>query len=120
MTAEDLLKEARSLGADFQVLESGGIKVQAGSPLPAALMQELRSQKPAVMAPLTETTPSLLAWAAQAAEEKLKLAAPVHFMETPFRPCTAAEVGRYCRDLLRFLFMSRSNRETDGWGRFTP
>ena len=54
MTGEELLNEAWSLGAYFQVLESGGIKVHAASPLPEELMRELRDQKAAVAALLME------------------------------------------------------------------
>ncbi len=124
MTAEELLNEARSLGADFQVLESGGIKVHAASPLPDELMRELRDQKAAVAALLTapskEDTEELLSWSAQAAEYGLVLPEPVRFREAPLRPFTTAEVGRYCRDQLKVIFMARSNRATGGWGRFTP
>ena len=124
MTAEELLNEARSLGADFQVLESGGIKVHAASPLPNELMCELRDQKAAVAALLTapskEDTEELLSWAAQTAEAGLVLPEPVRFREAPLRPFRTAEVGRYCRDQLKILFMVRSNRVTGGWGRFTP
>ena len=42
MIAEELLRTARSQGAVFQVLESGGINVLANSPLPETLMAELR------------------------------------------------------------------------------
>ena len=124
MTAEELLKEARSLGADFQVLESGGIKVQAAAPLPDDLMRELRDQKAAVAALLTapgrKDTGALLAWSAQAAETGLVLPDSVRFREAPLRPYTTAEVGRYCRDQLKVIFMARSNRVTGGWGWITP
>ncbi len=62
----------------------------------------------------------LLAWAAHAAEVGLTLLEPVHFLETSLRPYTTAEVGRYCRDQLKYLSLARSNRATGGWGRFTP
>lgn len=123
MTAEELLKEARSLGADFQVLESGGIKVQAAVPLPDALMDELRHNKAAVLALLAApdlAKAALLAWAAQAAEAGLTLPEPVQFLEAPFRPVTTSNVGRYCGHQLRSIFMARSNQVTGGWGRFTP
>jgi hypothetical protein len=45
---------------------------------------------------------------------------PVQFLETPLRPYSTTEVGRYCREKLRFLALARSNRATGGWGRFTP
>ena len=124
MTAKELLNKARSLGADFQVLESGGIKVQAASPLPKELMRELRDKKAAVAALLTapggKDTEELLSWSAQAAEFGLGLPEPVQSMEAPLRPYTTAEVGRYCHDQLKVMFMARSNRVTGGWGRFTP
>ncbi len=50
----------------------------------------------------------------------LTLPEPVRFLETPLRPYTTAEVGRYCRDQLTAIAMARSNRVTGGWGRFTP
>ncbi len=127
MTAEELLRQARARGADFQVLESGRINVQAPSPLPDALMEELRQHKAAILdllvAPNPEcddSTAALLAWAAQAAEAGLTLSSPVHFLETPLRPCTTTDVGRYCREQLKFLSLARSNKATGGWGQFTP
>ena len=45
MIAEELLRQARSQGAVFKVLGSGRIKILADSPLPAALMEELRQHK---------------------------------------------------------------------------
>ena len=65
-------------------------------------------------------TSNLLAWADLAAETGLTLPEPVHFLETPLRPYTTTEVGRYCRDRLKCLAMARSNKVTGGWGRFTP
>ena len=124
MTAEELLNEAMSLGADFQVLESGGIKVHAASPLPEEFMRELRDQKAAVAAlltaPIRKDTANLLAWAAAAAESGLVLSEPVRFREAPLRPYTTAEVGRYCRDQMKVIFIARSSRATGGWGRFIP
>ena len=133
MTAENLLKQARARGATFEVLESGRLKVQAPSPLPDAMMEELRQHKSTILTLLAGEAPAnspmgveqrdtatLLAWAAQAAEVGLTLLEPVRFLETPLRPYTTAEVGRYCRDQLTVIAMARSNRVTGGWGRFTP
>ena len=127
MTAEELLRQARARGATFQVLESGHINVQAPSPLPDALMEELRQHKAAILALLDLPPPEgdgptavLLAWTAQAAESGLTLPEPVQFLEAPLRPYTTADVGRYCRDQLKFLSMARSNRVAGGGGRFTP
>lgn len=133
MIAEELLQQARARGATFQVLGSSRLKVQAPSPLPDTLMGELREHKDAILSLLAgEATPnwpagagrknsaSLLAWAAEAAETGLTLTKPVHFLETPLRPYTTAEVGLYCRQQLKYLSLARSNRTTGGWGRFPP
>ena len=127
MTTEELLRQARARGADFQVLESGRISVQAPSPLPDAMMVELRQHKAAILALLAppnsdcdDATAAVLAWAAQAAEEGLTLSEPVQFLETPLRPFSTAEVGSYCREKLKFLYLARSNQANGGWGRFTP
>ena len=133
MTAEELLRQAHAKGATFRVLAESRLKVLAPAPLPDAMMEGLRLQKAAILALLAaETsanlpttleqrdTANLLAWAAQAAEVGLTLPEPVHFLETPLRPFTTTEVGRYCRDHLKLLSLARSNRVTGGWGRFTP
>ena len=133
MTAEELLRQVRARGATFQVLEESRLKVQAPSPLPEAMMEELRLNKAAILALLAGETSAdssarvsqgesanLLAWAAGAAEAGLTLQEPILFLETPLRPYTTTEVGRYCRDRLRFLSMAQSNRVTGGWGRFPP
>ncbi len=127
MTAEELLRRARARGATFQVMEQGRINVQAPSPLPKGLMEELRQNKAAISALLggpnpesDDSTAALLAWAAHAAETGLTLAEPVRFLETTLRPYTTTGVGRYCRDQLKYLSAARSNRDTGGWGMFTP
>lgn len=133
MTVEEVMKQARARGATFQVLEKTRLKVHASSPLPDAMMEELRQHKVAILDLLAgETvanalagqnqseTANLLAWAAGAAEAGLTLEEPILFLETPLRPYTTAEVGLYCRDRLKFLSLARSNRKTGGWGRFPP
>ena len=133
MTAEELLRQVRARGGTFQVSEESRLKVQAPSPLPDAVMEELRQHKDDILALLADETPAstiagadradtakLLAWAAQAAEAGMTLTEPVQFLETPLRPCNTIAVGRYCRDRLMYLSMARSNRATGGWGRFTP
>jgi len=133
MIAEELLRQVRARGATFQILEESRLKVRASSPLPDGMMEELRQHKTAILALLADEPPAtalsevnrgetakLLAWAAHAAETAITLLEPVHFLETPLRPYTTAEVGRYCRDRLRCLAMARSNKVTGGWGRFTP
>ena len=133
MTAEELLREARDRGATFQVLDFSRLRVQAPSPLPENLMAELRQHKPAILSLLAnetatdapaganqDNTPHLLAWAAQAAETGLTLPEPVQFLESPLRPSTTAEVGRFCRDQLKYLTLARTNLAHGGWGRFTP
>ena len=133
MTAEELLRQVRARGATFQVVEDSRLKVRASSPLPIGMMEELRQHKTAILALLADEPPAtalaevnqggtakLLAWAAHASETGLTLLKPVHFLETPLRPYTTAEVGRYCREKLRCLAIARSNKVTGGWGRFTP
>ena len=133
MTAEELLRQVRARGATFQVVEESRLKVRASSPLPDGMMEELRQHKTAILALLADELPAttlsevnrgetakLLAWAANAAETEMTLLKPVHFLETPLRPYTTAEVGRYCRDWLRCLAVARSNKVTGGWGISTP
>jgi hypothetical protein len=133
MNTDELLREARARGATFQVIEEGRLRVQAPSPLPEDLMAELRQHKTRILSLLAgETAASLsermgqedidrlLAWAAHAAEVGLTLPEVVQFWETSLRQITTAQVGRYCRDQLKYLSLARSNRATGGWGRFTP
>ncbi len=101
--------------------------LEPGSKVPPELVPDLRRCKLEILQLLTAPPPSfdydtahLLAWAAHAAEVGLTLSEPVNFLETPLRPYTTAEVGRYCRDRLRCLAMARSNKATCGWGRSTP
>ncbi|HIN06448.1 MAG TPA: hypothetical protein EYM65_09465 [Dehalococcoidia bacterium] len=98
-----------------------------GSKVPQELVPDLQRCKLEILQLVTGPPPSfnyatahVLAWAAHAAETAITLLEPVHFLETPLRPYTTAEVGRYCRDRLRCLAMARSNKVTGGWGRFTP
>lgn len=101
--------------------------LEPGSKVPPELVSDLQRYKPEILQLLTGAPPSfdyataqLLAWAAHSAELGLTLPEPVHFLETPLRPYTTAEVGRYCREQLKCLAMAQSNRSTGGWGRFTP
>ena len=120
------------MGATFEIVEESRIKVGASSPLPIGMMEELRQHKTAILALLADEPPAnalahvnqsetakLLAWAAHAVKTGMTLPKPVHFLETPLRPYTTAEVGRYCRDQLSCLAMARSNKVTGGWGTFT-
>lgn len=133
MNAEELLKQVRARGARFQVLEESRLKVQAPAPLPESLMEELRQHNAAILDLLASERPvdalarpnqvetaNLLAWAARAAESDLTLHMPILLLETYLRPFITTQVGRYCRDQLKFLFMARAHRVTGGWGRFTP
>jgi hypothetical protein len=133
MTTEELLRQARARGATFQMIEESRLRVQAPSPLPENLMAELRQHKTRILSLLASETMTnlparigqediecLLAWAAHAAETGLTLGKPFRFLESPLRPHTTAQVGRYCREQLRYLSLARSNRVTGGWGRFTP
>ena len=101
--------------------------LEPGSKVPPELVPDLQRCKLEILQLLTGPPPSfdyatahLLAWAAHAAEVGLILPEPAHFLETPLRPYTTAEVGRYCRDRLRCLAVAQSNKATGGWGRFTP
>ena len=127
MIAEELLRQVRARGATFQVVEKSRLKVRASSPLPDGMMEELRQHKTDILALLADEpsanalaevnqgeTAKLLAWAAHAAETGITLLEPVHFLETPLRPYTTAEEGRYCRDRLKCLAMARSNKVTGG------
>ena len=127
MNAEAILKQARAQGATFQVLEQGRLKVQAPSPLPESLMEEVRQHKADILALLApsnpvhdEDTARLLAWASQAAEAGLTLPEPVRFFEGPLRLRTTSEVGRFCKDQLKYLSMAKSNGAAGGWDRFPP
>ena len=133
MNTDELLRQARTRGATFQVIEEGRLRVQAPSPLPEDLMAELRQHKTRILSLLAgETAASmpkemgqedidrLLAWAAHAAEAGVTLPGGVQFWETSLRQITTAQVGRYCRNQLKYLSLARSNRATGGWGRFTP
>jgi hypothetical protein len=133
MNTDELLRQACDRGATFQVIEEGRLRVLAPSPLPEDLMAELRQHKTRILSLLAgETAASLseemgqedvdrlLAWAAHAAEAGLTLPEVVQFWETSLRQITTAQVGRYCRDQLKYLSLARSNRATGGWGRFTP
>jgi hypothetical protein len=133
MNTDELLRQARDRGATFQVIEEGRLRVLAPSPLPEDLMAELRQHKTRILSLLAgeaaaslseemrqEDIDRLLAWAAHAAEAGLTLPEVVQFWETPLRQITTAQVGRYCRDQLKYLSLARTNRGTGGWGRFTP
>jgi hypothetical protein len=124
MTPEAISKRLDELGISARA-KGDKLRVEPGSKVPPELVSEIRQHKREILQLLVEHSPSddtthLLAWAAQAAEEGLVSPQPVHFLETPLRPYTTAQVGRYCREKLRFLAVARSNRVTGGWGRFTP
>ena len=126
MNAVEVVETLLNLGVS---LRSDGSKLllEPGSKVPPELVSDIRRYKPEILQLLgspsddcDDSTATLLAWAAQAAEAGLTLMEPVRFLETPLRPYTTTDVGRYCRDQLKFLSMARSNRATGGWGRFTP
>ena len=126
MAAQEVLHQLRSLGISVRA-DGDSIIVNPASRVPPYLKTEIREYKGAILALLDppvpdsdDATAQLLAWAAHAAEVGLTLPEPVHFLETPLRPYTTTEVGRYCRDRLKCLGVARSNKVTGGWGRFTP
>ena len=119
---ETLLNLGVSIGS-----EGNKLLLEPGSRVPPELVPDIRRYKPEILhllaAPINDyenSTQALLAWAAQAAETGLTLPEPVQFLETPLRPSTTAEAGRYCRDHLKYLTLARTNRAHGGWGRFTP
>ena len=104
MAAQEVLHQLRSLGISVRA-DGDSIIVNPASRVPPYLKTEIREYKGAILALLDppvpdsgDATAQLLAWAAHAAEVGLTLLAPVHFLETPLRPYTTTEVGRYCRD----------------------
>ena len=126
MAAQEVLRQLHSLGVSVRA-DGNNIIVNPASRVPPELKTEIREYKGAILALLDLPAPgcdaaaaALLAWAAHAAEVGLTLLEPVRFLETPLRPYTTAEVGRYCREQLTAIAMARSNRVTGGWGRFTP
>ncbi len=126
MAAQELLNQLQSLGVSVKA-RGNDLVVNPASRIPPDLKTEIREYKGAILALLDppvpdsdDATAQLLAWAAHAAEVGLTLPEPVHFLETPLRPYTTTEVGRYCRDRLKCLAVARSNKDTGGWGRFTP
>ncbi len=126
MAAQEVLRQLHSLGVSVRT-DGNNIIVNPASLVPPELKTEIRECKGAILALLDPPVPdcddatvALLAWASHAAEVGLTLPEPVRFLETPLRPYTTAEVGRYCRDQLTAIAMARSNRVTGGWGRFTP
>ena len=126
MAAQEVLRQLDFLGVSVRT-DGYNIIVNPASLVPPELKTEIRECKGAILALLEllapgcdDATGTLLAWAAHAAEVGLTLLEPVRFLETPLRPYTTAEVGRYCREQLTAIAMARSNRVTGGWGRFTP
>ena len=125
MTPQAILKRLGELGISARA-SGDKLRVEPGSKVPPELVPEIRRYKQEILgllasASVDDGAPNrLLAWAAQAAETGMVLQQPVQFLETPLRSFSTTEVGRYCREKLRFLSLARSNRATGGWGRFTP
>ena len=126
MDAAQVLEILMSLRISLRA-EGNKLLLEPGSKVPPELVPDLQRCKPEILQLLNGPHPSfdygtthLLAWAAHAAEVGLTLPEPVLFLETPLRPYTTADVGRYCRDQLTAIAMARSSQVTGGWGRFTP
>ena len=125
MGAAEVIEALQELGVSVKA-RGDKLLLEPGSKVPPELVRDIRRHKQQILQLLAEPTPPndstqiLLSWAAQAAETGLVTHSPVHFLETPLRPYTTTQVGRYCREQLRFLAVARSNRATGGWGRFTP
>jgi hypothetical protein len=124
MGAAEVIEILQGLGVKVKA-QGGKLLLEPGSRVPSDLVPEIRQHKQEILEMLAEplladdSTALLLSWASQAAETGLTLGEPVRFQETPLRPYTTAQVGRYCRDQLKYLSLARSNRATGGWGRFT-
>jgi hypothetical protein len=125
MTPEAILKCLGELGISARA-RGDKLRVEPGSRVPPELVSEIRQHKQGILELLGEApsadniTAPLLAWAAEAAEAGMVLPGPIQFLETPLRPYTTSQVGRYCREKLRYLALAQSNRVTVGWGRFAP
>ena len=134
MNAKTVLNRLSELGVTARA-EGGNVLLNPGSKVPPELKDAVRENKPGILDLLAgnsgdldhdpewqpgDSTADLLAWAAEAAEAGLIISCPIHFLETPLRPYTTTEIGRYCRKQLKFLSLARSNKGTGGWGQFTP
>jgi hypothetical protein len=125
MGAAEVIEILQGLGVKVKA-QGGKLFLEPGSKVPSDLVPEIRQHKHEILEMLAEPLPTddstalLLSWASQAAETGLTLGKPVRFQETPLRPYTTAQVGRYCRNQLKYLALAHSNQATGGWGRFTP
>ena len=126
MPAHEVLTQLHSLGISVEA-RGDSLVVKPASLVPVELKGEIRQHKADILALLAppppavdEGTARLLAWASRAAEDGLTLPEPVRFFEGPLRPHTTVQVGRYCRDQLRYLSMAKSNGAAGGWDRFPP
>jgi len=109
------LELAKQALAGVQSLE-GPSKVEqvAGDDLNPSV-PELR-----VNEPCTPTTPDLLAWASELAEQNLVLEKPVSFVEAPLRTLTTKHVSEKVTHYLRVISYARLQQRTGGMGRFKP
>ena len=126
MDAAEVIERLQNLNVSVRAI-GDRLLLEPGSRVPQDLVPDLRRCKLEILRLLGSPTPDrddptdyLLAWASEAAEAGAILAEPVHFFETPLRPYTTAQVGRYCREQLKVIVLARSSRATGGWGRFTP
>jgi hypothetical protein len=116
------------MGLKISVTTKGDkLLLEPGSKVPPELLPDIRRCKLEILQLLTGDPPGcegdaarVLAWAAHAAEVGLTLAEPVQFWETPLRQITTAEVGRYCRNHLKYISLARSSRAIGGRDRFPP
>ena len=63
---------------------------------------------------------SLLAWAAEVAEEGTELQWEVSYVEAPLRKVTTDRVSWYAGHYLTTIAQARLSQATSGWGRWTP
>jgi hypothetical protein len=125
MGAVEVIEALQELGVSVNA-RGNKLVLEPGSKVPPDLVRDIRQHKQEILEMLAEPSPPddstafLLAWATKAAQEGLVIPESIQFLETPLRPYTTAQVGRYCREQLRYLALARSNRVTGGWGRFTP
>ena len=121
MDAAQVLETLMSLRISLRA-EGNKLLLEPGSKVPPELVPDLQRCKPEILQLLNGPHPSfdygtthLLAWAAHAAEVGLTLPEPVLFLETPLRPYTTADVGRYCRDQLTAIAMAFWSRCAYGY-----
>jgi hypothetical protein len=141
MEPETLIHSCIECGATL-VPDGYQLRVKGWSKLTPELKEALRERKSEVLEHLKEeiaqslasftfagltvsephlpTTPDLLAWASELAEQDLRLTEPISYIETPLRTITTERVSYYAARYLWAISYSRTQQRTGGWGRFIP